>query len=142
MKRVTSRGTASVNELCEAFMLSRQAYCAAKQRMEEKSSDVAEPATVDSGGGRRSSILGHPSPAVSHDAAARGDPRGDPALASVGRAQGAGVPAARVIVSRRRVWRVMKAHALVLPASAPERREAAPRRLLRSRSRTDAGRPT
>jgi hypothetical protein len=49
MNRVTSRGTASVNELCEAFMLSRQAYYAARQRIEDPSSGAAEPPTVGSG---------------------------------------------------------------------------------------------
>ena len=144
MNRGTSRGTASVNETCEAFMLSRQAYYAAKQRGEEKSSGAAEPPTVDSGG---STIVdpGASSAAVSQAEALDPAFRGQsgiptPRLLGAIRAVIARSPAWGVrkvwaylrhvcgwIVSRRRVWRVMKAHALVLPASAPERREAAPR---------------
>lgn len=144
MSRGTSRGSASVNEMCEAFMLSRQAYYAAKQRVEEKSSEVDESPTLESGG---STIV---NPGGSSEVVCEGEAL-DPAF----RGQ-SGIPTSRLlgairavivrspawgvrkvwaylrhvcgwIVSRRRVWRVMKAHALVLPASAPERREAAPR---------------
>jgi putative transposase len=133
-----------VNEVCEAFMLSRQAYYAAKQREQEKSSEVAAPPTLDSGG---STIV---DPGAASEAVSEAE-----ALDPVFRGQ-SGVPTSKLldairavirrspawgvrkvwaylrhvcgwIVSRRRVWRVMKAHALVLPASAPERREAAPR---------------
>lgn len=144
MSRVTSRGTASVNQLCEAFMLSRQAYYAARQRIEDPSSGAAEPPTVGSG-----------APTIVDPGASSAVVSEEEALDPAFRGQ-SGIPAQRLlpairavirrspawgvrkvwaflrhvcgwIVSRRRVWRLMKAHALVLPASAPERREAAPR---------------
>jgi transposase InsO family protein len=59
---------------------------------------------------------------------ARGDPGGDRPLAGVGRAQGLGLPAARVRVDRVAASRVAADEgARPGAASAPERREALPR---------------
>jgi putative transposase len=144
MSRVTSRGTASVGDLCEAFMLSRQAYYAARQRDEQKLGSASAPPTAGSGRppiddpGAFSETV---SEAEALDPAFRGR-SGIPAQrlvlairAVIGRSPAWGVRKVWAflrhvcgwIVSRRRVWRLMKAHDLVLPASAPERREAPPR---------------
>lgn len=144
MSRVTSRGTASVGELCEAFMLSRQAYYAAKQRVEQKSPSAPQRPTAGTGGpaivdpGASSAAV---SEAEALDPAFRGR-SGIPAprlllaiRAVISRSPAWGVRKVWAflrhvcgwIVSRRRIWRLMKGNNLVLPASAPERREALPR---------------
>jgi putative transposase len=133
-----------VGELCEAFMLSRQGYYAAKQRVEQESSNASQPPAAGSGGSEIAD-RGATSPAVSEAEAldpgfrGRSGIPGERVLLAI-RAVIARSPAWGVrkvwaflrhvcgwIVSRRRIWRLMKAHALVLPASAPERREALPR---------------
>ena len=145
MSRATSRGTAGVSELCEAFEISRQAYYAARRRIEETHDPgAASPPTPTSG---RSEI-------VDRGASSQADLAAD-VLAPADQGH-AGHPAARLlraivaviqrspawgvrkvwaflrhvrgwIVSRRRIWQLMKGHQLTLPASGPERREAPPR---------------
>jgi putative transposase len=144
MSRATARGKATVSEMCEAFEITRQAYYAARQRSEEEARDASLPPTRTSG---REEI-------VAPGAFSEVDPQAD-VLAAAERGR-SGHSAARLlqaivavirrspawgvrkvwaflrhvrgwVVSRRRVWRIMKAHGLVLPASGPERRENLPR---------------
>jgi putative transposase len=144
MSRATARGEATVSEMCEAFGLTRQAYYAARQRSEQEAREASSPPAPTSG---REEI-------VAPGAFSEVDPEAD-VLEAAERGR-AGHSAARVlraivavirrspawgvrkvwaflrhvrgwVVSRRRVWRIMKAHGLVLPASGPERRENLPR---------------
>ena len=143
MSRVTARGKATVRELCEAFAISRQAYYAARQRRAGDARGASSPPTQTSG---REEIV---APGASSEVDSEAD-----VLEAADRGR-AGHEASRLlraiaavirrspawgvrkvwaflrhvrgwIVSRRRVWRLMKAHGLVLPTSGPERREAEP----------------
>ena len=51
MSRATSRGTAGVSELCEAFEISRQAYYAARRRIEESAGPGAASPPAPTPGG-------------------------------------------------------------------------------------------
>lgn len=114
MSRATSRGKAPVSEVCEAFGISRQAYYAAQA-----------PTGSERSGSR----------AMSPRAGLSTEHLLERIRAVVARCVAWGVRKVwaylrhveKVVVSRRRVWKVMKAHGLVLPASAPERRESLPR---------------
>lgn len=144
MSRTTARGDASVGELCEAFGISRQAFYAARQRSAEEAPDARVPLAQTSG---REEIVA-PRAFLEVDpeadvlpAAERGRPGHSAArllaaiAAVIRRSPAWGVRKVGAflrhlrgwVVSRRRVWRLMKAHGLVLPASGPERREGQPR---------------
>lgn len=109
MSRETSRGKASVGQVCEAFGISRQAYYAAQAPEAERSRPRGE-----------SPRAGISTPQLL-----------ERIRAVVARCVAWGVRKVwaylrhveKVVVSRRRVWKVMKAHGLVLPSSGPERRE-------------------
>jgi putative transposase len=140
MSRQTSRGVATVSQVCEAFGISRQAYYAARERNEAGAREASFPPTQTSG---REEIVGP-------GAFSEVDPEAD--VLDAGERGRSGHPTVRLlraivavirrspawgvrkvwaflrhvrgwVVSRRRVWRIMKAHGLVLPASGPERRE-------------------
>jgi putative transposase len=144
MSRQTSRGGATVSEVCEAFAISRQAYYAARQSHPQETREASFPPSRTSG---RETI-------VAPGAFSEVDPEAD-VLDAADRGR-SGHPTARLlraivavirrspawgvrkvwaflrhvrgwVVSRRRVWKVMKTHGLVLPASGPERREGEPR---------------
>ncbi len=145
MSRATTRGLAPVSDVCEAFSISRQAYYAArgKARDEEASEARSDPGA---GSGQRGIVEPGASCAVDPEAdvleageRGRSGHSGTRLLAAI-RAVIRRSPAWGVrkvwaylrhvrewIVSRRRVWKLMKANALVLPWSGPERREATPR---------------
>jgi putative transposase len=114
MSRVTSRGKASVSAVCEAFSISRQAYYAARRATPPQRSErrgASPRATI------ATAALLERIRAVVVRCAAWGVRKVWAYLRHI----------EKVVVSRRRVWKVMKAHGLVLPASGPERRENPPR---------------
>jgi putative transposase len=145
MSRTTSRGEATVVEVCEAFALSRQGYYAAKRREEEAAArEAAMPPWQTSG--RRE--IAAPGATLEVDLEADVLEPGDRGRAGHGAARVLAAIVAVIrrspawgvrkvwaflrhirgwVVSRRRVWALMKAHALVLPASGPERRDTPPR---------------
>ena len=113
MSRETSRGKASVGQVCEAFGISRQAYYAAQAPGGERSRPRGESPRA----GISTAQLLERIRAVLARCVAWGVRKVWAYLRHV----------EKVVVSRRRVWKVMKAHGLVLPASGPERRENLPR---------------
>jgi putative transposase len=102
-----------VVEVCEAFGISRQAYYAAQAPESERPRRRAESPRA----GISTPDLLERIRAVVARCAAWGVRKVWAYLRHI----------EKVVVSRRRVWKVMKAHGLVLPASGPERRENLPR---------------
>lgn len=119
MSRTTSRGNARVSDVCEAFEISRQAYHQARR---EPGAPSGDPASAPSSRPRRPGTI--PTDALLErirEVVARFVAWGVRKVwAHLRHVKG-------IVVSRRRVWRVMKEHGLVLPASGPERREPTPR---------------
>jgi putative transposase len=113
MSRTTLSGEASVRMVCEAFGISRQAYHAALRPEAERCAPRGESPRS----GLSTVQLLERIRAVVARYVAWGVRKVWAYLRHV----------EKVVVSRRRVWQVMKAHGLVLPASGPERRENAPR---------------
>lgn len=145
MSRATTRGLAPVSDVCEAFSISRQAYYAARGKARDEEASEARSAP-GSGSDPRAIVDSGASCAVDPEAdVLEARERGKSGHASVRllaaiRAVIQRSPAWGVrkvwaflrhlrgwVVSRRRVWKLMKANGLVLPLSGPERREATPR---------------
>ena len=145
MSRTTSRGTAGVSELCEAFEISRQAYYAARRRIEESTEPGATSPPgptpdgeeiVDRGASSKADLAADVlDPADRGRAGHSAERLLQAIMAVIVRSPAWGVRKVWAflrhvrgwVVSRRRIWKLMRAHRLTLPASGPERREAPPR---------------